>query len=65
MAKPFKVGSGGQGSDGEKSTPKVNPWPPNPLPQPSEYDAGTMHSPTIPWPAAGGPDDNKPFRIRK
>lgn len=60
MAKPNKLGS-----DGEQAIPQPSLTPPSKLPAPSEFGADRMHSPTIPWPAPGGNDDNKPFRIRK
>jgi hypothetical protein len=45
-------------SDGERPQPKPPVYPPQVLPLPSETDSdGIMHSPTIKWPAAGGPDD--------
>lgn len=66
MAKSFRVAAPTkQGSDGEKPIPQPSLQPTSPLPQPSSYDAERMHSPTIAWPEAGGPQDNKPFRIRK
>jgi hypothetical protein len=74
MTKPFKV-TGGDGQ--QKSAEEQLAAPPGtgivsalksgqPLATPSqEVIEGRSHghSPRIPWPPAGGPDDKKPFKI--
>lgn len=50
--------------DGETPTPPPHSPPTSKMPDDAEVDSdGKMHSPSIKWPAAGGPDDAaKPFK---
>jgi hypothetical protein len=60
MNKPFRFAS-----DGEVPAPLPHDMvPPTKLPDDSERNSdGTMHSPSIKWPVAGGLDDAaKPFK---